>query len=118
MVTRRPRLLAATLAGLTALAAVVASGSPASAATSAQKKADNALVQAIQAFTAAPEGPPAIAVVVQRGKHPVLHAAGTSQVGAQTPPTLDDHTRVASVAKAFSGATALSAVASGDLKLT
>jgi D-alanyl-D-alanine carboxypeptidase len=118
MLSPRPRLLAATVAGLLGVTAVVSGAIPASAAAPSPKRADAALDRAIQAFTTAPDGPPAIAVVVQRGRRPVLHAAGTSQVGTQTAPTLDDHTRVASVAKAFSGATALSAVASGDLKLT
>jgi D-alanyl-D-alanine carboxypeptidase len=118
MLSPRPRLLAATVAGLLGVTAVVSGAIPASAAAPSPKRADAALDRAIQAFTTAPDGPPAIAVVVQRGRRAVLHAAGTSQVGTQTAPTLADHTRVASVAKAFSGATALSAVASGDLKLT
>jgi D-alanyl-D-alanine carboxypeptidase len=117
MLSSRPRLLAATVAGLAALSAIAVGAPPASAARP-PKAADVALDRAIEAFTKIEAGPPAITVVVQRGKRPVLHAAGTTQVGTETAPTLDDHTRVASVAKAFSGAAALSAVASGDLKLT
>src|SRR5262245_29080403 len=118
MVTSRSRLLAATVAGIAALSAIAIGAPPASAAAPSPRRADAALDRAIEALTKVDGGPPALAVVVQRDKRPVLHAAGTSQVGTQTAPTIDDHTRVASVAKAFSGAAALAAVASGDLKLT
>lgn len=118
MVSPRPRLVAAAIAGVAALCAIVVGAPPASAAVPTPKQADAALNRALQAFVAPEGGPPAITVVVQRGRRPALHVAGTTEVGAETPPTLDDHTRVASVAKAFSGAAALSAVASGDLKLT
>ena len=63
------------------------------------------------------DGPPGIAVVVQSGAEPELHVAGTAVVGRDLPATLDDHTRVASVAKAYSGATALALVSAGTLGL-
>ena len=56
-------------------------------------------------------------MVLRSGGRTVLRTAGTSEVGTQTTPKIDDHIRVASVAKAFSGATALSVVADGLLDL-
>lgn len=49
-------------------------------------------------------------MVIQRGPSMTLQTAGTSTVGTTRPPLLDDHMRLASVAKAFSGAVALSLV--------
>jgi D-alanyl-D-alanine carboxypeptidase len=100
-------VVAAALAGLVA---------PAGAATSGSK-ADAALDRALVAFVAEADGPPGIAVVVQRGTTPVLHEAGTAVLDTDTPIRLSDHVRLASVAKAFSGAVALSLVASGELSL-
>jgi D-alanyl-D-alanine carboxypeptidase len=111
---RRPgRLIGALLGALTiALVTVL----PA-AATPKPAAADKALDAAIDRLVAQSNGPPGIAVVVQRDATPVLHSAGTSVEGSTTPIQLDDHLRLASVAKAFSGATALSVVASGELSL-
>ncbi len=72
-----------------------------------------ALDRALERFVARADGPPGIAVVVQSGAEPELHVAGTAVVGREQPATLDDHTRVASVAKAYSGATALALVSAG-----
>jgi D-alanyl-D-alanine carboxypeptidase len=91
-------------------------GVVATAATAATTP-DAALDRALDGFVARADGPPGIAVVVQRGATPALHAAGTAVVGRAQPATLDDRTRVASVAKAYSGATALALVHSGALSL-
>ena len=56
-------------------------------------------------------------MVVQRGASPVLHTAGVADTATKAQIALDDSMRLASVAKAFSGATALSLVADGTLKL-
>jgi D-alanyl-D-alanine carboxypeptidase len=56
-------------------------------------------------------------VVVQRGPDDAFHRAGTAVEGSDTPIDAGDHLRLASVAKAFSGAVALNLVASGDLSL-
>ena len=117
MTSSLPRAIAATVLGLTTVAATLTTGTAASAATPSPRRADAALDRAIEALVASEDGPPAVAVVVQRGKRPALHAAGATQIGDETKPTLVDHTRVASVAKAFSGAAALSVVASGQLRL-
>jgi D-alanyl-D-alanine carboxypeptidase len=99
-------------------ALVLAPAIPAAAgARHAPRRADQALDRALERYVASEGGPPAIAVVVQRHGRPVLHAAGTSEVGTNVAPRIDDHVRVASVAKAFSGAVALSVVADGKLDL-
>ena len=98
-----------------ALGTLVALALPAGAASG--NSADTRLDKALAAFVARSDGPPGIAVVVQRGNNPVLHEAGTAVVGQDQPITLDDHTRVASVAKAYSGATSLAEVSAGKLAL-
>ena len=58
-------------------------------------------------FVAAPGGPPgAIVTLFRRGRTIVL-SAGVARVGARRPPRATDHMRIASVAKAFSGAIVL-----------
>ena len=54
---------------------------------------------------------------MQRGSDRTLHTAGVAEVGTDDAPTVDDHMRIASVAKAFSGATALSLVDEGVMSL-
>jgi D-alanyl-D-alanine carboxypeptidase len=62
-------------------------------------------------------GPPGIIVVVTRGKSIDVHTAGVANLESRRPIHIHDHMRLASVAKAFSGAAALSLVASGQLSL-
>jgi D-alanyl-D-alanine carboxypeptidase len=98
-----------TLAGLT----FVASGSGAATST-----ADTNLQRALDAIVKREDGPPGIAAVVQRGSQPaILHTAGVADISTKQPITAGDAMRLASVAKAFSGAAAVSAVADGTLKL-
>jgi D-alanyl-D-alanine carboxypeptidase len=97
-----------------ALAAVVASAPGSGAATS---KADAALQRALDAFVKHDDGPPGVSVVVQDGDTPRQLTAGTGNLVTQQPFGLTDEMRLASVAKAFSGAAAVSAVADGKLSL-
>jgi D-alanyl-D-alanine carboxypeptidase len=78
---------------------------------------DTNLDRALDAFVAQEDGPPGVSVVVQRGGSPVLHTAGVADTTTKAPIALDDSMRLASVAKAFSGAAALSLVGDGTLKL-
>ena len=65
----------------------------------------------------APGGPPgAIATMYRNGKLTVLRA-GRADVRRKAAPTATDHMRIASVAKAFSGAVALNLVRAGKLGL-
>jgi D-alanyl-D-alanine carboxypeptidase len=100
--------LVTTLAIAGSLLVVPASG----AATS---KADTALQQALDAFVKRPDGPHGISVVVQSGADPVQLTAGVGDVATKAPWGVGDEMRMASVAKAFSGAAAVSAVADGKL---
>jgi D-alanyl-D-alanine carboxypeptidase len=82
--------------------------------------ADRALDRALEAFVKSEGASPGIAAVVQRGEddEAVLHTAGVADVATGAPIDIDDHVRLASVAKAFSGAVALSVVADGALAVT
>jgi D-alanyl-D-alanine carboxypeptidase len=100
------------------LVTVVWSASPAQANSSDRAdKPSSALDRAIRQLVARPDGPPGVIVVVDRSGHQVVHSAGTSTVGASTPIQPTDHLRMASVAKAYSGAVALSLVSQGVLSL-
>jgi D-alanyl-D-alanine carboxypeptidase len=106
------RITTATLALLIALAA----GTPLDAAT--EIGTGGALHAALQALVARSDGPPGIIVVVQHGSTQTVYRAGTSLFGQSVPMETTDHIRVASVAKAYSGAAALSLVADHLLSLS
>src|SRR3954469_5628999 len=105
---RLPLVACLVLVGFT----LVAPGS--GAATS---QADTALQRALDAFVKRSDGPNGISVVVQRDADPEQLPAGYGDVATQQPFGLSDEMRLASVAKAFSGAAAVSAVADGKLTL-
>jgi D-alanyl-D-alanine carboxypeptidase len=108
---RRSRLILL-CAALTCVLAV-----PAYAAPSGARVADgSALRQAIAELVAMPGGPPGVAVVVQRGSARTFYPGGVAALGGRAP-RITDHMRVASVAKAFSGAAALVLVDKGVLHL-
>lgn len=97
-----------------ALAALVVVAPGSGAATS---KADTALQAALDKIVKRVDGPPGISVVVQRGGKLVQLTAGFGDAATQQPFGMGDAMRLASVAKAFSGAAAVSAVADGKLSL-
>jgi D-alanyl-D-alanine carboxypeptidase len=101
------------LAAMSGAVPVNASAAPVSRA----RAADAALDRALARFVRHRDGPPGIAVVVQRGGRAVLHRAGTANVATGAPIRAFDSMRLASVSKAFSGAVALSLVAHGILTL-
>jgi D-alanyl-D-alanine carboxypeptidase len=104
------RPLTATLASLLAASALVAA--PASAATT---PAD--VQRGLERLVAAPGGPPgAIATLYRDGQLTSL-SAGRADVKRGRAPRVTDHMRIASVAKAFSGAVALNLVRAGALSL-
>jgi len=82
-----------------------------------KKSADAALDRALEELVAMRGGPPGVIAIVQRGKHLKAHRFGVADLSKERPPRVTDHMRVASVAKAFSGATALSLVSKGVLSL-
>jgi D-alanyl-D-alanine carboxypeptidase len=89
----------------------------AGAGAAAAKSTDAEVQKGLEALVAAPGGPPgAIATLYRDGKLTTL-SAGVSQVGKSAKPRATDHMRIASVAKAFSGAVALNLVQAGKLEL-
>jgi D-alanyl-D-alanine carboxypeptidase len=105
---------ARSLAVLTALAcALVALG----AGPAAAKSTDAAVLKGLEGLVAAPGGPPgAIATLYRDGKLTTL-STGRADVTKAGAPRATDHMRIASVAKAFSGAVALNLVRAGKLSL-
>ena len=79
------------------------------------KSAD--LDRALEELVAMPGGPPGAISVVQVGNEQTVHTAGVSDLATGAAPAIGDHMRVASAAKAFSGAAALSLVDQGILSL-
>ena len=77
-----------------------------------------ALEAALEHLVSSPTGPPGAIAIVQHGDTTTAITAGTADfAGSAGPPTANDHVRVASVAKAFSGAAALTLVAKHTLAL-
>lgn len=75
------------------------------------------LQDALDELVAAPDGPPGAIGVVQIGNRRQVYAAGIGDLNSNRRMRASDHMRVASVAKAFSGAVALSLVDRGVLSL-
>ena len=68
-------------------------------------------------LVAMPGGPPGVVAIVQNGDDKTVHTAGVADLTTGAAPTINDHMRIASAAKAFSGATALALVDKGQLSL-
>ena len=62
-------------------------------------------------------GPPGVIAVIQRGQHREVHTFGVANLKNNRPMGVEDHMRLASTSKAFSGAVALSLVSKGALSL-
>jgi D-alanyl-D-alanine carboxypeptidase len=111
--TWRPLTVAAAtsalLLGSTPLAVAGAAAVPSAGAT---------LQQAMNAYVAQAGGAPGIVVAIGRGKQFTLRTAGVANIVTKAKPAANDQMRMASVAKAFSGAAALSLVSRGKLKLS
>ena len=79
--------------------------------------ADTRLQNQLDALVKAEDGPPGAIVTLRRGSHTKVLTAGVADTRTRRPPRARDHMRIASVAKAFSGAVALRLVAEGKLQL-
>jgi len=79
--------------------------------------ADARLDRALKRLVAMRGGPPGVSAVVQRGPHREVHSFGVANVRTDRPMRINDRMRIASAAKAFSGAVALSLVSKGKLSL-
>lgn len=109
------------LAGGASLAAVPNSGADKGTQKAspprATKDPDAALDKALKKLVAMPGGPPGAIAVVQRDDEREVHAFGVADVSTGEPMEVEDHMRIASAAKAFSGAVALSLVSKKELSL-
>ena len=105
-----------TAAALAALAAMVAPGL-AQAGAPAGSTTGRALDRALDRIVAARGGPPGLSVVIRRGRRQDFRRRGFADVRTGRRPTANDHMRIASMAKAYSGAVALALVERGRLGL-
>lgn len=106
---RPTRLLTPLIAALACVAVLAPAASAKSTPADVQR--------GLERLVAAPGGPPgAIATLFRNGKLTVLRA-GRADVERKGAPRAGDHMRIASVAKAFSGAVALNLVRAGRLGL-
>jgi D-alanyl-D-alanine carboxypeptidase len=86
-------------------------------AAQAATGADAALDRALRELVAMRGGPPGVIAIVQRGTRLKVHRFGVADLSNDRQIRIDDHMRIASVSKAFSGAAALSLVSKGVLAL-
>lgn len=108
------------LASGAALAVTPVVRSDTAADSEASKRAqgpDVALDRALKKLVAMEGGPPGVIAVVQRGKKREVHSFGFANLKNERRMNVQDRMRIASAAKAFSGATALSLVSKGALSL-
>jgi D-alanyl-D-alanine carboxypeptidase len=109
--------LALVLGGGVALAAIPADageGSAEATATAAANGPDARLDRALKELVRMEGGPPGVIAVVQRGDQREVHTFGVANLDNGRPMRADDRMRIASTAKAFSGAVALSLVSNTD----
>ncbi|WP_236246018.1 serine hydrolase [Streptomyces sp. CC210A] len=100
-------LAAAALGGLLPPAQAVGGGSD----------TDQRLQRQLDRLVAQDDGPPGAIAVLTRDGRTRVYTAGVGDLATGRPPQLDDHMRIASIAKAFSGAVALRLVDRGLLSL-
>ncbi|WP_329111985.1 serine hydrolase domain-containing protein [Streptomyces sp. NBC_01353] len=99
----RLRLSGATLAASAAFAALV---QPAQA-TGTPPPPDRALQKQLNDLVRTAGGPPGVIALMRQGDRTAVYRAGVADTRIGRPPRTTDHMRIASVAKAFSGAVAL-----------
>ncbi|MGW2016873.1 serine hydrolase domain-containing protein [Streptomyces sp. NPDC001927] len=109
----RLRLLAAALAATTF--AVVAQ--PAQATGTPPPPSDSALQKKLNDLVRTAGGPPGVIALMRQGDRKAVYRAGVADTETGRPPRTTDHMRIASVAKAFSGAVALRLVDRDKLDL-
>ncbi|MFB6613081.1 serine hydrolase domain-containing protein [Streptomyces sp. NPDC085524] len=100
-----------------AAAAVGALLQPAHAAGGSPGHDEQHLRRQLERLVAQDDGPPGVIAVLTRDGRPQVYTAGVGDIATGRPPKPDDHMRIASIAKAFSGAVALRLVDQGLLSL-
>jgi D-alanyl-D-alanine carboxypeptidase len=99
------------------LAGVVLALPASSASAVPAAPADRALDAALQRLVGMDGGPPGAIAMIHRGGRTTAHTTGVGVITPRRVWRATDHMRIASVAKAFSGAVTLSLVQTGDLEL-
>ncbi|MFD9242113.1 serine hydrolase domain-containing protein [Streptomyces sp. NPDC059556] len=103
----RPRVrLRLSVAGLAASAVLAALVQPAQA-TGTPPAPDRALQKQLDDLVRTAGGPPGVIALLRQGDRTSVYRAGVADTRTGRPPRTTDHMRIASVAKAFSGAVAL-----------
>jgi D-alanyl-D-alanine carboxypeptidase len=102
---------------LSTLLLVLLAAAPAAHATTPVPPADRALDRALERLLDQPGGPPGAFVEVYRRGAVGVHTVGVANIESRHGWRASDHMRIASVAKAFSGAVTLSLVKTGELHL-
>lgn len=82
------------------------------------KSHDKGLQRQLDGLVAQEDGPPGVIALLTRGDRTEVYTAGVGDIATGRPPHPDDHMRIASIAKAFSGAVALQLVDQGLLSST
>jgi D-alanyl-D-alanine carboxypeptidase len=103
--------------GLGALAVLFVGGASIASAEPSHRP-DTALESALEELVALRGGPPGAVALVQRGNRRTVYTAGVADVRTRRRIRAGDHMRVASVAKAYSGAVALALVTRRRLALS
>ncbi|MFF2503826.1 serine hydrolase domain-containing protein [Streptomyces sp. NPDC058067] len=112
--SRSGRRLFVTALAVAALGGLVV---PAQAAGTPPPPRDRALQRQLDQLVAGPDGPPGVIALLRDGHRTAVYRAGVADTETGRPPRPDDHMRLASVSKAYSGAVALSLVDRGRLRL-
>ncbi|MFI9063759.1 serine hydrolase domain-containing protein [Streptomyces sp. NPDC053429] len=102
--------LSAVALAAAALGALLPSAQAASAGTGSARGRpdhDERLQQRLERLVAQDDGPPGAIAVLTRSGRTQVYTAGVGDVATGRRPDLDDHMRIASISKAFSGAVAL-----------
>ncbi|MGV9501023.1 serine hydrolase domain-containing protein [Streptomyces sp. NPDC003642] len=113
----RLRLSLVALLGASCLGGLLHAPAAGAAAGGSGGEGERALRRQLEALVATPGGPPGAIVVLQRGGAPRVVRAGVADLETGRPIEPTDHMRIASTAKAFSGAVALRLVEEGVLGL-
>ncbi|MGW6985721.1 serine hydrolase domain-containing protein [Streptomyces sp. NPDC054932] len=106
-------LTAAALTGLLQPAQAAADPGP----TDGRPHHDKRLQRQLDLLVAQDDGPPGVIALLTRADRTEVYTAGVGDIATGRPPHPDDHMRIASIAKAFSGAVALRLVDQNLLSL-
>ena len=90
---------------------------PSGASPAAKPGLGKKLARALDRLAAAQSGPPGVLVLLRTGGGRIFATRGTANTKTGRAPAVDDHMRIASVSKAYSGAVALALAERGKLSL-